>query len=196
MKKYLFYWIALGGLSMACSPIKILTEAPGAQEVSHYKTFAFLSVDESQMDQASRVLYDEIRKTISSELQQKAYQVDTENPELLIAFNILTDEQRKEVTKSADPYSGYGRMWPYASPYYRGWYPYQNQRYKEIKIEKTGTMVIDLFGNQERELVWRGIGIGPVNNPEERFETAYKMVDKIFKEFPASSAGPVSARRE
>lgn len=190
--RYIFFWIVLGSINLACSPIKIFSEAPGEQEVSHYKTFAFMSIDEKQLDQASLVLYDEIRKSITEQLRQKAYQVDAENPELLIAFNILTDEQRKEVTKSSNPYGAYGSMWPY-NPYYRGWYPSNQHRYKEIQIEKTGTLVVDLFNNQEQELVWRGIGIGPVNNPEERFETAYKMVDKIFKAFPASTASPVSA---
>ena len=193
--RYIFFWLMISGVTLACSPIKIFTEAPGEQEVSHYKTFAFMPVDEKQMDQASLVLYDEIRKSITAQLREKAYQIDTENPELLIAFNILTDEQRKEVTKSADPYGAYGRMWPY-NPYYRGWYPTNQYRYKEIQIEKTGTMIVDLFDNQKQELVWRGIGTGPVNNPEERFETAYKMVDKIFKAFPASTSGPISVSNE
>nr|WKN39519.1 DUF4136 domain-containing protein [Tunicatimonas sp. TK19036] len=192
--RYIFFLIILSSIILACSPIKILSEAPEAQEVNHFKTFAFMQVDEKQMDQASLVLYDEIRKSITAQLRQKAYQIDTENPELLIAFNILTDEQRKEVTKSADPYGAYGRMWPY-NPYYRGWYPTNQYRYKEIQIQKTGTMIIDMFDNQKQALVWRGLGIGPVNNPEERFETAYKMVDKIFKAFPESVGGSVSVSK-
>lgn len=183
--------LIIGIVGIACSPIKTFTEAPSEQAVSLYKTFAFLPIDESEMDQASLILYEEIRKDINVQLRQRNYRLDTDNPDLLIAFNIMTDEQRKEVTKSSDPYGAYGRrMWAY-NPYAFGWFP--PQTYKEIKIEKTGTMVIDLFDNQERELVWRGIGTGPVNDPEERFETAFKMVDKMFKEFPASAAGPVSA---
>ncbi|WKN45101.1 DUF4136 domain-containing protein [Tunicatimonas pelagia] len=176
--------------SIACSSIKTYTEAPADQKVSHYKTFAFVSPDESEMDQASLILYDEIRKSIVAQLREKNYQPNTENPELLIAFNIMTDEEQTAVTRSTDPYGAYGRrMWAY-NPYALGWVP--PQTYREIRIEKTGTMVVDLFDNQAKELIWRGIGIGPVNNPEERFETAYKMVDKIFKGFPTSTDGAVS----
>ncbi|MGB3589215.1 MAG: DUF4136 domain-containing protein [Tunicatimonas sp.] len=190
--RYIFSIFIITSLTLACSPIKTFTEAPADQQVNHYRTFAFLLPDEAEMDQASLILYDEIRKSIVAQLREKNYQPDAENPELIIAFNIMTDEERKEVTRSADPYGAYGRrMWGYNPYALGGWMP--SQRFKEIKIEKTGTMVVDLFDKQAKELVWRGIGIGPVNNPEERFETAYKMVDKIFKEFPASMASAVSA---
>ncbi len=188
--QYIFSILVIASTTLACSPIKTFTEAPADQQVNHYKTFAFLSPDEAEMDQASLILYDEVRKSIVSQLREKNYQPDPENPELLIAFNIMTDEEQKAVTRSNDPYGAYGRrMWAY-NPYAWGWMP--PQTYKEIRIEKTGTMVVDLFDKQAKELIWRGIGIGPVNNPEERFETAYKMVDKIFKEFPASMTSAVS----
>ncbi|MEM9675419.1 MAG: DUF4136 domain-containing protein [Bacteroidota bacterium] len=195
MRYYLITWIlAIGSLNLACSSIKTYTEAPNEQSVSHFKTFAFVSVDESEMDHGSRILYEEIRKDITNQLREKDYRPNTEDPEILIVFNILTDEQRKEVTRSSDPYGAFGRrMWPYYSPYGPGWFPQDQYRYKEVQIEKTGTMVIDLYDNQKRELVWRGIGTGPVNDPEQRFETTFKMVDKMFKEFPMSIAGPVSA---
>ncbi|MEM9832467.1 MAG: DUF4136 domain-containing protein [Bacteroidota bacterium] len=189
--RYILGTLIISCLSVACSSIKTYTQAPAAQQVNGFRTFAFVSPDESNMDQASLILYEEIRKSIAAQLRQKKYQPDTENPELLIAFNIMTDEEQKAVTRSTDPYGAYGRrMWAY-NPYAWGWMP--PQTYREIKIEKTGTMVVDLFDKEAKELVWRGIGTGPVNNPEERFETAYRMVDKLFKEFPTSMTGAVSA---
>ena len=190
--RYIFVIFIISYISVACSSIKTYTAAPAARQVNGFKTFAFVSPDESEMDQASLILFEEIRKSIAAQLRQKDYQPDTENPELLIAFNIMTDEEQKAVTRSTDPYGAYGRrMWAY-NPYAWGWMP-PPQTYREIKIEKTGTMVVDLFDKEAKELIWRGISTGPVNNPEERFETAYKMVNKLFKEFPISMKSAVSA---
>ena len=166
----------------SCSSIKVYVENPEAAS-AWGGAYAFVPIQEGALDQASQILYDEIRQRIRREMEERNYTVDTEKPDMLIAFNILTEEQRREVTKSADPYGGYGRMWPYAYPGGR-WPAMDRYRYKEIRIEKTGTLVMDVVSGDGQKLLWRGVGIGPVNDPEERFETAYKTVSKLFKKFP------------
>ena len=190
MHRQLIYTLLLiMGWGSGCSSIKVYTENP-EPNISG-STYAFVPIQEGVLDQASTILYDEIRQRIAQEMQEHQYTIDTEAPDMLIAFNVLTEEQRKEVTKSSNPYGSYGTMWP--SIYPNGWWPQMDRyRYKEIRIEKTGTLVVDLVSSQERKLLWRGIGIGPVNDPEERFETAYKTVDKLFKQFPKSSSRVVA----
>ena len=183
-----FFLLWLGG----CSSIKVyVEEAESANALG--RSYAFVPIQEEALDLASQILYDEIRQRIQQEMDERNYIVDPEEPDMLIAFNILTQEQRKEVTRSADPYGGYGSLWPYTYP--GGRWPAMNRyRYKEIRIEKTGTLVMDVVSAQEQKLLWRGVGIGPVNDPEERFETAYKTVNKLFSKFPkASPAAPVAS---
>lgn len=167
----------------ACSSVRVFSEKEAEIDLSAYKTYAFADVPLEQLDQPTAILYEEIRKRIARELNQRGYKPDAENPDMLVAFNILTEEERKETTKSVNPYGPYGMrgMWPYYYPWGRP----QDYRYKEIRIEKKGTMVVDLLSSEEKQPVWRGIGIGPVNDPEERFETAYKIVQKLFRKFPA-----------
>jgi hypothetical protein len=168
----------------ACSPVKTFVETPAASGISGNK-YAFVPLSDEGVDQASAILYDEISQRISEALRQRGYTPDASNPQLLVAFNILTNEQQKEVTRSADPYGGYNHMW--ANTYAGGWWPpMNNARYKEIRIEKTGVLIVDFVSASEKELVWRGVGSGPVNDPEERFETSYKIVNKLFKKFPAA----------
>ena len=169
--------------AFACSSIKVFSENEHSGKLADYRTYAFVEVPLDQLDQPTAILYEEVRKRIAAELNDKGYKPDTEKPDLYVTFNMLTEEQRKEVTKSTNPYSPYGMagMWP--SPYaYPGMY---NYRYKEIQIKKTGTLVVDLISRELKEPVWRGIGIGPTNDPEERFETAYKIVEKLFRKFPS-----------
>lgn len=154
---------------------------------STYQSYAFAPVDLTQVDQATAVLFEEISKRIAYEMRQKGYQLNPESPDLLVAFNILSEEQRKEVWRNNNndlynPWMGRG-MWSYYNPYG----PRLNTRYKEIKFERTGTFVVDLISTSQEELVWRGIGIGPVNDPNERFNTAYQSVEKMFRKFPESN---------
>lgn len=168
-----------------CSPVKIIAEREKNFKVGSYQSYAFAPVDLEGVDQATAILYEEISKRIIYEMKQKGYELQPDNPDLLVAFNILSEEQRKEVWRNNNndiynPWMGRG-MWGYYGP----WGPNVNNRYKEVKYERTGTFVVDLLATRQQELVWRGIGIGPVNNPEERFNTAYQSVEKMFKEFPA-----------
>ena len=183
----LFYLLfaTLAALS-GCASVKTFVETPEETGISG-ATYAFVPLSGGELDQASAILYNEISQRIGEKLRQRGYTVDTENPQLLIAFNILTEEQRKEVTRSDNPYGSYNHMW--ANTYGGGWWPPMDRsRYKEIRIEKTGTLVIDFVDASERKLLWRGLGTGPVNDPEERFETTYKIVDKLFKRFPTATA--------
>ncbi len=176
---------ALAGLS-GCASVKTFVDTPEEGGISE-TTYAFVPLSGGELDQASAVLYNEISRRIGEKLRQRGYTVDTENPQLLIAFNILTEEQRKEITRSNNPYGNYNHMW--TNTYGGGWWPPMDRsRYKEIWIEKTGTLVIDVVAAAEKKLRWRGLGTGPVNDPEERFETTYKIVDKLFKRFPAATA--------
>lgn len=175
---------ALAGLS-ACASVKTFVETPEKSGVSG-ATYAFVPLSEQKLDRASAILYDEISQRIGEKLRQRGYTLDTGNPQLLVAFNILTQEQRKEVTKSNNPYGSYNPMW--ANTYGGEWWPPVDQRrYKEIQVEKTGTLVVDFVAAVEKKLLWRGIGTGPVNDPEERFETSYRIVDKLFKRFPEAA---------
>ncbi len=181
---YLLFAV-LTGLS-GCASVKTFVEIPEKSGISG-ATYAFVPLSEKKLDQASAILYDEISQRIGEKLRQRGYTVDATNPQLLVAFNILTQEQRKEVAKSNNPYGSYNHMW--ANTYAGGWWPPMDRtRYKEIRIEKTGTLVVDFVATAERKLRWRGIGTGPVNDPEERFETSYKIVDKLFKRFPEATS--------
>lgn len=191
MKRYIIHvssMLALGLLFSACSPVKIVAERDENFDPVAYQSYAFAQVDLEGVDQATAILYEEISKRIAYEMQQKGYELNPENPDLLVAFNILSEEQRKEVWRNNNndffnPWMGRG-MWGYYGP----WGPNMNTRYKEVKYERTGTFVIDLLSTEQKELVWRGIGIGPVNDPEERFNTAYQSVEKMFKNFPARAS--------
>jgi len=191
MKKYIYQISVIAACIVAlssCSSVKIIAEREENFDAGTYQSYAFAPVDLREVDYATSILYEEISKRIAYEMKQKGYVLNPEAPDLLVAFNILSEEQRKEVWRNTNnnafnPWMNQG-MWGYYNPWGQ---PNFNNRYKEVKYERTGTFVVDLLSTAQEELVWRGIGIGPVNDPEERFNTAYQSVEKMFKEFPAKA---------
>ena len=52
---------------------------------------------------------------------------------------------------------------------------------------QVGTLIIDFFDIETRELVWRGIGeteIQDIPDPQERTARLNQIVDKILEAFP------------
>ncbi len=162
----------------ACSPIKTYVEQ--TNEAVLGRSYAFVPV--SELDPASAMLYDEIRRRIVSRMEAQRYQLDTASPDMLIAFNVMTEAQNRETTRTVDPLLGRRGIWAY--PYDPRW-AMNSYRYKEVRLEKTGTLVLDILSD-DYQLRWRGVGTGPVNNPDERFETSYRIVDKLLKRLPRS----------
>ena len=49
-------------------------------------------------------------------------------------------------------------------------------------------MVIDMFDSQNKQLIWRGISEGEVNNnPNKERKTIYDDIHKLFDKFPPKS---------
>ena len=86
-------WLVILG---ACSSIKTYVEGTDA---TFGTTYAFVPIEKSTLDPASAVLYDEIRQRVVQEMQHRQFKLNTESPDMLIDFNILTEEQKK----SPDP---------------------------------------------------------------------------------------------
>jgi hypothetical protein len=53
----------------------------------------------------------------------------------------------------------------------------------------TGTLLVDMFDRSAKKLIWRGVAQGELSNdPEKNTKKGYKVVAKMFKEFPPGRA--------
>lgn len=189
--KYLLTSVFLSSILMSCGP-KVRTDKKAQVNLDRFSSFAFLpnqdTIKTSKYSNAfvNEIVIDEIKEN----MQELDYRLDRTQPDLLVYYHLMLDE---EVAVNANPiYTDYSYYRPgyYVGPYYRN-YMYNNYftvpRIAGIGIEqipyKEGTIVIDIINRRTNEILWRGKANDVVtpNNLEEELRT---YVNAIFDRFP------------
>lgn len=178
-------------LVISCGP-KVNTSKKTAKNLESFTSYAFLpnqdTIQTSNYDNAfvNEVVIDEINVN----MQELDYRLDRNQPDLLVYYHLMLDE---EVAVNASPvYTNYSYYRPgyYVGPYYRN-YAYNNYftvpRLAGSAIEqipyKEGTIVIDIIDRRTNEIVWRGRANDMIT-PTNLEEKLRNYVDAIFEEFP------------
>lgn len=189
--KYLLSFVFLSIILISCGP-KVKADKRAQVNLDQFSSFAFLpNQDTIKTSKYRNVFVNEIViDEIKENMQELDYRLDRTQPDLLIYYHLMLDE---EVSISADPvYTNYSYYRPgyYVGPYYRN-YMYNNYftvpRLAGVGIEqipyKEGTIVIDIINRRTNEIVWRGKANDVVtpNNLEDELRT---YVNAIFDEFP------------
>lgn len=193
--KFLRYFLSLtivtGILLTSCGP-KVDANKRTAKSLDSFKSYAFLpnqdTIQTSNYNNAlvNEIVIDEIRKN----MQDLDYRLDRNQPDLLVYYHLMLDE---EMAVNANPvYTNYSYYRPgfYVGPYYRN-YAYSNYftvpRIAGAGIEqvpyKEGTIVIDLIDRRTNEIVWRGKAEDLVasGNLDDEIRS---YVDAIFAKLP------------
>ncbi|MGB7842619.1 MAG: DUF4136 domain-containing protein [Salinimicrobium sp.] len=192
MFKYSMSLLLLAGiLLVSCGP-KVKTDKKTSQDLKSFQSFAFLpnqdTIKTSKFDDAyvNEIVIDEISKN----MQQLDYRLDKNQPDLLVYYHLMLDEEM--AVDSSPVYTNFGYYRPgfYVGPYYRN-YMYNNYftvpRIAGTDIKqvpyKEGTIVIDIINRRTNEIVWRGKAadiVAPTNLEAE----LRQYINAIFDQFP------------
>ena len=189
--KYVVSIVFLSLLLGSCGA-KIETDKKAKVNMNEFSSFAFLpnqdTIKTSRYDNTvvNEIIIDQIKKN----MQQLNYRLDRNQPDLLVYYHLMFDE---EVSVNASPvYTNYSYYRPgyYVGPYYRN-YIYDNYftipRLSGNRIEqipyKEGTIVIDVIDRKTNEIVWRGKA-NDVITPNNLDEKLRNYVNAIFDKFP------------
>ncbi|MFD2516307.1 DUF4136 domain-containing protein [Salinimicrobium flavum] len=190
--KYVFsLGFLLSILLTGCGP-KVDSDKKTARSMSSFSSYAFLPNQDTIMTTrynnayVNEIIIDEVNEN----MQDKDYRLDRNQPDLLVYYHLMMDE---DIAANANPvYTNYRYYRPgyYVGPYYRN-YAYNNYytvpRITGSNIEqvpyKEGTLVIDLIDRRTNEIVWRGMASDVItpNNLEEELRT---YVNAIFESLP------------
>jgi hypothetical protein len=191
LKYFLSLTLMAGILFTSCGP-KVDADKKTARSMSSFDTYAFLpnqdTIQTSNYDNArvNEIVIDQIR----NKMQEKNYRLDRNQPDLLVYYHLMMDE---EMAVNANPvYTNYSYYRPghYVGPYYRN-YAYNNyftipriagNNVQQIPY-KEGTLVIDLIDRRTNEIVWRGSAEDVIdrNDLEAELRT---YVNAIFERLP------------
>ena len=191
LKHFLSLSLMVGILLTGCGP-KVDANKRTAKSLNSFKSYAFLpnqdTIQTSRYDnaQVNEIVIDAIRQN----MQELNYRLDRNQPDLLVYYHLMMDEEN---AVNANPvYTNYSYYRPgfYVGPYYRN-YAYSNYftvpRIAGTGIDqvayKEGTIVIDLIDRRTNEIVWRGRAedlVAPGNLDEE----IRSYVNAIFERLP------------
>ncbi|MFD0793508.1 DUF4136 domain-containing protein [Mucilaginibacter litoreus] len=201
MKRYIYLVLAVSFVSVlsACSSYNYYVAAANKTNLSAYKTFAWaapMKNPNKQWRPLDEIGNGKIQEATRQALTAKGLTLQQENPDLLVRYGTVTGRGTKyEVSY---PYYGYGYPgwgwgWGYGYGWYRpwGWGGYyggfygpgyaQKVRYKE------GTIIIDLIDSRTQQIVWRGYGVGELQNPKKTMNDIPKVVDGIINQLQLAS---------
>lgn len=189
--KYFTLMLVLSLFVVSCGP-KVTTSKKTAKDLDSFSSYAFLpnqdTIKTTRYD--NRYVNEIVIDEINENMQNLDYRLDRNQPDLLVYYHLMMDE---EMAVDANPiYTDYSYYRPgyYVGPYYRN-YAYNNYftvpRIAGAGIQqipyKEGTIVIDVIDRRTNEILWRGRAndlITPNNLEEELRE----YVNAIFDQFP------------
>ena len=180
----------------ACSSYNYYTAAANKTNLSQYRTFALAPPQKNPNKQwrpLDEIGNGKLQEAIKQALPQKGLRYENQNPDLLVTYATVTGRGTK-IQYSSPYYGMYGGWggWGYGGwyrPYfYGGWgWPYYGggfggYGYSRKVAYKEGTIIIDLIDSRTNTIVWRGYGVGELQNPKQTMHDIPKVVQGIIKQ--------------
>jgi Domain of unknown function (DUF4136) len=137
-------------------------------DFSQYKTYSWAKVETSNSIWDSRV-----KDAVDKELQSKGLtQAPSDGDIAIVAVGTTREKPTLETY-----YSGGFGGW--------GWRGFGDTATTTVENYKEGTLVVDMFDNNTRKLIWRGTSSDTLSDKSEKnIKKLDKGVDKMFKDFP------------
>jgi len=180
IKRSNFVWPAVCVLFAAgCATIHVSTDYNHATDFATYHTYSWLRVKAGNSLWANRIQAD-----VNSQLAAKGWtEVPSGGQAAVAAFGSTREQPSLETF-----YDGFGPG--FGGWYWRGWGYDTGIATTQVVYTPVGTLVVDIFNNSSRKLIWRGVAHRALNtNPAKNEVQLQKAVRDIFANFPPPSAG-------
>jgi hypothetical protein len=176
MQEVAFALIGMILLAGAASAQQVKTDYDRGANFAQYKTYSWEHVKtKDPLD------VDRIKNAVNAALAANGWtQVNSGGDVSILAMEITRNQQTLNTF-----YDGFGGGW--------GWRRSGGGGFGEAttttETYKVGTVVVDLFDTQTKQLIWRGSASDALsNNSDKNIKNLDKGVDKMFKHFPPDSS--------
>lgn len=152
---------------------QIKTDHDRSANFTKYKTFTWVHEPRPK----NPLMKDRIVEAINTQLEAKGLSLVTGNADLGLSANVATQE-RHTLQTFYDDFPGWGwhhRFWGFGPDYAT----------TTVETYTVGTLVVDLFDTQNKQVVWWSSASDTVSSePEKNVKKLDKVVEKMFKDFP------------
>jgi len=167
----------------ACSTVSVNSDYDPTVDFSAIQTYSWGRANGGEDELAKNpLLKKRIMLSVDRYLQARGYhKVDPGRADILVVVQAVVKE-KMQVTDWGGP-RGY-----YRDPWYDPWWGSSVYGGRvDVNYYQEGTLIIDVVDNAKKELIWRGLGTGIVNqykNQEKQQAAADEYVQKILNYFP------------
>ena len=169
-------------LAACASDPTIKSDYDHQADFSRYRTFGYMSPLGTDKAGYSTLLTERLKDATRGQMEMRGYVYDAANPDLLVNFNGKL-QQKTEVTQAPPP-PPMGPYYGYRAGFYGGWpgYGWGDTVYQYTE----GTLNIDLVDPRRKQLVWEGVAVGEVRDPEAATspQSIEKAVAQVFAQYP------------
>jgi len=176
----------------SCGTARYFQQTAENVNFDQYKTYAFLpDVDTAEFAAYnSGIVQENTVKYIREEMDQRGFELDAENPDLLILPHFMFKRKYKTVYTPTNATYDYWTPGFYVNPWFGYYYPgyvgvgrIDGEGMKEIEYTE-GSMVIDVIENKVgHRLLWRGWSTARINPNTFTHDVRY-YINGIFEKFP------------
>jgi hypothetical protein len=175
--------VLMWGVLSGCSGIKVWTETDPTASFEGLRTYAWAAVSQSiQIDphEQNPILDRRIRLAVENELNERGFKmVEGAVPDFYIGYHVAVQEQLD--VRYVDDYYGYAYTYRARPPR------------RTVYVYDQGTLVLDVSLPEPKRLIWRAIAtaeVFPDEGQKESDQRLAKIVQKMFKNFPAQGPSP------
>ncbi len=167
-------------VTVSAAAQKVSTDWDHSADWSKYKTY-YIQI---QKEWGNQLGQDRAIAAADSALKSKGWTrvQDLDQASAAVLINGVKQQQESATTMySGGGYGGWG---------YGGWAGGGMQvATTSTSTWNVGTIIVDIFDVQSKQLLWRGQGQATISdNPEKNTKNLYKAMAKMFKEFPPTAA--------
>lgn len=186
--KYCIWICAILGLA-GCSGTKVFSDMDESEDFSQFKTYEFAGWAEDSDKYLTRLDRERIENTFEEEANRRGLQEVEKDGDVIASLFLITQarSQQRANTTTTGMSSGMGRR-GMRSPGW-GWGAAHSTTTVSTEHFVEGTLVVEVFDKDDRELIWRALGTERINeNPKKRSKDIKRIIAYIMNEYPVKPA--------
>lgn len=169
---------------------EIRTDYDHSANFKAYRTFGFMSPTATEAEHLPPEVTNDLKASTRRQMESRGYRYVDASPDLLVNFSAKLAEAKREDTLSNQMVGYYGYRKTNLVPVYKTYssYPFDDGTTDYVQ----GTLNVELIDAARSQLVWEGVAIGEVKNPNQPVSQIAPLIDKVvadvFAKYPFTAA--------
>jgi hypothetical protein len=176
MKKQLLFILLSTVIAAGCSSRSVNLDYDLSADFSSFETYAWYE-GEQTIKEEDPLGHQRVMDAVERQMSAKGLRKVSSSPDVYVTYAGEDNEQVRMDTT----HMGYG----YGADWYWGGGMGMGSSTTQVRTYLEGTLVVDIWDANKKELVWRGVGSDTVSdNPESNAKKIDKVIADMFKRYP------------